>query len=234
MVVFNWIHPFVEGNGRTARAVCYYLICVRNGAFLKGRKIVPERIREDRRPYYKALKDCDIAWEAGRLDLSSMEDYIAGIMQAQLDTPASPPNSAWDPLSLTFRIPTKTRPPADLPSRKLAVIGFPPFAYAGPFRRVSLRSDHDPRHLSRRREPRLRARRFRPRHRQIDFSLARQAHRRDGRATARSTDLADPIDGGRRASSSSPATIRARSNSSATTRRMCSPRRCSRCGPTRR
>src|SRR5579862_8563826 len=22
----NWIHPFVEGNGRTARAVCYYLL----------------------------------------------------------------------------------------------------------------------------------------------------------------------------------------------------------------
>jgi hypothetical protein len=20
----NWIHPFVEGNGRTARAVCYF------------------------------------------------------------------------------------------------------------------------------------------------------------------------------------------------------------------
>lgn len=22
----NWIHPFVEGNGRTARAACYYLL----------------------------------------------------------------------------------------------------------------------------------------------------------------------------------------------------------------
>jgi len=81
----NWIHPFIEGNGRTARAVCYYLICVRSGAFLKGRKTVPERIREDRNPYYKALRDCDIAWEAGRLDLSSMEDYLAGLMQAQLE-----------------------------------------------------------------------------------------------------------------------------------------------------
>jgi fido (protein-threonine AMPylation protein) len=27
----NWIHPFIEGNGRTARAACYYLICVRHG-----------------------------------------------------------------------------------------------------------------------------------------------------------------------------------------------------------
>ena len=22
----NWVHPFVEGNGRTARAACYYLL----------------------------------------------------------------------------------------------------------------------------------------------------------------------------------------------------------------
>ena len=24
-----WIHPFIEGNGRTARGICYYLLCVR-------------------------------------------------------------------------------------------------------------------------------------------------------------------------------------------------------------
>jgi hypothetical protein len=52
---------------------------------LPGRKIVPERIREDRKPYYQALKGCDIAWEAGRLDLSAMEDYLAGLLQAQLE-----------------------------------------------------------------------------------------------------------------------------------------------------
>src|SRR4051794_35819408 len=28
----NWIHLFVEGNGRTARAACYYLLCVKSGA----------------------------------------------------------------------------------------------------------------------------------------------------------------------------------------------------------
>ena len=35
----NWIHPFVEGNGRTARAACYYLICLRNGSLLPGKKL---------------------------------------------------------------------------------------------------------------------------------------------------------------------------------------------------
>ncbi len=34
----NWIHPFVEGNGRTARAACYYLLCLRQGrCFLAAR-----------------------------------------------------------------------------------------------------------------------------------------------------------------------------------------------------
>lgn len=61
----NWIHPFVEGNGRTARAACYYLMCLRQGRLLQGRKIVPERIAENRQPYYKALQASDRAWEEG-------------------------------------------------------------------------------------------------------------------------------------------------------------------------
>ncbi len=57
----NWIHPFIEGNGRTARAVCCYLLCVRSGAILPGRKIVPERIRDNREGYESALKAADRA-----------------------------------------------------------------------------------------------------------------------------------------------------------------------------
>ena len=59
----NWIHPFVEGNGRTARAACYYLMCLRQGKILGGRKIVPERIRESRDRYVAALRTADNAWE---------------------------------------------------------------------------------------------------------------------------------------------------------------------------
>ena len=52
----NWIHPFIEGNGRTARATCYYLLCVRTGSLLPGRRIVPERIRDDPAGYEAGLK----------------------------------------------------------------------------------------------------------------------------------------------------------------------------------
>ena len=81
----NWIHPFIEGNGRTARAACYYLLCVRSGSILTGRKILPERIREDRAGYEAALQAADRAWDAGHLDFSEMEDYLASLVQAQLE-----------------------------------------------------------------------------------------------------------------------------------------------------
>jgi Fic family protein len=80
----NWIHPFIEGNGRTARAVCYYLLCTKFGGLLRGSKIVPERIREDRPPYYAALRAADKAWENGHLDLSELEAYLAKLVDDQL------------------------------------------------------------------------------------------------------------------------------------------------------
>jgi Fic family protein len=86
----NWIHPFIEGNGRTARAVCYYLLCVRSGSLLPGRKIVPERIREDRKAYERALIAADRAWDEGHLDFTAMEDYLAGLLQAQLEDEGLP------------------------------------------------------------------------------------------------------------------------------------------------
>ena len=86
----NWIHPFIEGNGRTARATCYFLLCVRSGMLLPGRKIVPERIRDERDVYENALKSADRAWDNGHLDFSGMEDYLAGLLQAQLQDEGLP------------------------------------------------------------------------------------------------------------------------------------------------
>jgi Fic family protein len=80
----NWIHPFVEGNGRTARAASYYLICMAYGGLLPGTKIVPERIRENRIPYYAALKAADLAWENGHFDVSELTQYLTSLVKAQL------------------------------------------------------------------------------------------------------------------------------------------------------
>lgn len=80
----NWIHPFVEGNGRTARAACYYLICMKQRRLLDGKKIVPERIRENRQPYYDALRAADQAWSQGHFNVSQLADYLSGLLKAQL------------------------------------------------------------------------------------------------------------------------------------------------------
>lgn len=81
----NWIHPFVEGNGRTARAACYYLICLRAGQLLPGKKIVPERIRDKRKPYYAALKAADLHWEnEGQLNVDQLAAYLQDLLRDQL------------------------------------------------------------------------------------------------------------------------------------------------------
>jgi Fic family protein len=80
----NWVHPFVEGNGRTARAACYYLLCLKHGQLLPGSKIVPERIRENRAPYYAALRAADIAWEEGHFGLEPLAEYLSGLLKKQL------------------------------------------------------------------------------------------------------------------------------------------------------
>ncbi len=80
----NWIHPFIEGNGRTARATCYYLLCVRSGTLLPGKKILPERIRENRPGYVAALRSADNSWEEGHLDFTKVEAYLADLVEKQL------------------------------------------------------------------------------------------------------------------------------------------------------
>lgn len=81
----NWIHPFIEGNGRTARAACYYLICMMHGKILGGKKTVPERIRENREPYIAALREADdYLARTGQWNVSALADYLADLLEAQL------------------------------------------------------------------------------------------------------------------------------------------------------
>lgn len=80
----NWIHPFIEGNGRTARAACYLLICLRQGVLLPGKKIVPERIRENRQTYYDALQAADRHWANGDFNVEDLAKYLEGLLVAQL------------------------------------------------------------------------------------------------------------------------------------------------------
>jgi hypothetical protein len=57
---------------------------------LLGRRTVPERIRDDRDGYENALKAADRAWDDGNLDFSQMEEYLAALLQAQLQDDGLP------------------------------------------------------------------------------------------------------------------------------------------------
>ena len=84
----NWIHPFADGNGRTARAVAYLVLCVRAGARLPGAPTIPEQIAENKRPYYAALEAADSSSDSEKPDISQMvallEEYLARQLQAVL------------------------------------------------------------------------------------------------------------------------------------------------------
>lgn len=80
----NWIHPFTDGNGRTARAFSYLLLCAKLGYRLPGKKTIPDQIARDKNPYYKALEAADREWEAKKLDLSALERLLADLLAEQL------------------------------------------------------------------------------------------------------------------------------------------------------
>ena len=57
----NQIHPFVNGNGRTARAVCYFVMCLKVGGILPlpGDLAIPELLYRNRDEYIDALREGD-------------------------------------------------------------------------------------------------------------------------------------------------------------------------------
>jgi Fic family protein len=80
----NWIHPFEDGNGRTARAVAYLVISTLLRQRLGGRVTLVERILWKKVPYYRALEAADESWRAGRLDVSAMAELVSDLLKDQL------------------------------------------------------------------------------------------------------------------------------------------------------
>jgi len=87
-----WIHPFDDGNGRTARAVSYLVMCQRFGAELHGDRPVPQRIKYAPIEYARALEAADHAWTSGIVDVSRLQHLIEFCLTAQLrnDPPTLP------------------------------------------------------------------------------------------------------------------------------------------------
>jgi Fic family protein len=80
----NWIHPFSDGNGRTARAVAYVVLSIKLDSLLPGAPTIPEQIAGDKAPYYTALESADLGLKSGRVDVSVLENMLEGMLAKQL------------------------------------------------------------------------------------------------------------------------------------------------------
>jgi Fic family protein len=80
----NNIHPFINGNGRTARAACYFTLCVAVGGSLSGTKILPELIRDNRQEYCDALQAAHDSFANGTLDLAILHALVSRLLDEQM------------------------------------------------------------------------------------------------------------------------------------------------------
>lgn len=81
----NWIHPFADGNGRTARMLMYVVLNIKLDMMLSGSPTIPDQIADDKTPYYAALELADEAWKNNvDVDVSATETLLEGMLAKQL------------------------------------------------------------------------------------------------------------------------------------------------------
>lgn len=89
----NHIHPFVNGNGRTARVAAYFVLCLKSGGWLPGKKLLPERLVENRPEYVAALKAADTPTADGAPDLTVLHAMISRLLDDQMKSAEEGPET---------------------------------------------------------------------------------------------------------------------------------------------
>lgn len=92
----NHIHPFVNGNGRTARVAAYFVLCLKSGGWLPGKKVLPERLVENRPEYVAALQAADASLSTGELDLSILHAMLSRLLDEQMKSAEEGPEETSD------------------------------------------------------------------------------------------------------------------------------------------
>lgn len=72
----NYIHPFLNGNGRVSRAAAYLVLCCKFGKHLPAKNSIIEQILQDRQNYYHALHLVDAGYEHSKNIEASMEPLV--------------------------------------------------------------------------------------------------------------------------------------------------------------
>lgn len=85
----NWIHPFVNGNGRTARALCYYVFRVKLDLHEDPTpQPLPTLIKEHQLEYISALKEADNRYRTRMSNvLEPVRSFIRDILTAANQRP---------------------------------------------------------------------------------------------------------------------------------------------------
>ena len=79
----NWVHPFLDGNGRTSRLLSYFLMNMRAGYLFPGKEsfLVPEQLGGQKRPIYvEALRLADQG------NLEPMTELLKKLLAVQLQS----------------------------------------------------------------------------------------------------------------------------------------------------
>lgn len=81
----NYIHPFINGNGRTSRAACYFVLCVKARGWLGGTRILPELFSQERPQYLDALRQVDetVLQDCMEPDLAPLENLVLRLLKKQ-------------------------------------------------------------------------------------------------------------------------------------------------------
>lgn len=105
----NHIHPFINGNGRTARAACYFVLCLKSGGLLQGSKILPELIKQNHQEYCEALQAAHVSYlTTGNVDLRVLHALVSRLLNEQKQS-AQPAPAPMSPILTPASAPTPQR-----------------------------------------------------------------------------------------------------------------------------
>jgi len=89
--LINWVHPFKNGNGRSARAFSYACLSLKLGFVLPGTPTVIDLIMQNRDEYQNALRAADIVFSVqGEPDLTAMTAFVEKLLIQQLSSVGQP------------------------------------------------------------------------------------------------------------------------------------------------
>jgi len=85
----NYIHPFINGNGRTARVASFYVLCLKLGGFMQGNPALPALLKREKAACCVALQKAHDAFNAGAPDIADLHGIFTNLINEQIASVAN-------------------------------------------------------------------------------------------------------------------------------------------------